>query len=729
MAGMDEAEFEHTVADRLKQARKIETSAEQNRQKQPDFADWVKYQNEIHAAFERAARFDFRHQPDRLAWTLSDWSYLLDRMEQEAAVYSEQMDPEKTGVLNVREFGARADGVTDDAPAIRRAIEAAAKGPKRTVFLPKGNYLVGLPGDADGLAKSGTPELRIFSLNGIRNVLISGEAGTVFVTKHPRGTLFYLEECDNVRLRRFRKTSLRPFFAAGTIQKTQEPYSLIVKFDSATLSPLDPVFASSDGGGLIRAFQIRQLQADGVTPATFGKSGPPFWNPEIRALDDGLFEVRREKVQLHPWENFKDYREGDRVILYPRDYYAAAFELRDSHHCRIQEITLNAGSGIAFEPQSSSTLFLTDCVTDSLPENRHYATSMTADFYLSTGGSLGNYVARNNVRHHGDDFINVHTFVLPVHHQEGNVIDIPDRLTDDQRNNLREIELIRHSGNPTSVVHDKVTEETRKMYIADRFRVMAVQRIEVPVPVVLDLSKSSAGKLAGKPAPADWPKAKVLRLKLDRDPGELVVTAPYFDWKDTQRRNGWYREKFDMIHFPQFDSLGQVFAKNQMADGGVSRILSIGSGALLADNDISMRQETVSLFYPVANKFLYWWNEAYYPRVCTYKNNHFKTYDQRVFNLFDVDFDPQNRNTWSRHQFFIGNRVDFRPSTVWAHQPAIRIQGCDNALFQGNIFVSRMERGPVVEAQYVRMSLKDNEGRGSFKPDKFGDQVELLPLQ
>ena len=43
-------------------------------------------------------------------------------------------------VYNVRDFGALADGVHDDSPAIAEAVAAARKSPGSIVFLPAGRY-------------------------------------------------------------------------------------------------------------------------------------------------------------------------------------------------------------------------------------------------------------------------------------------------------------------------------------------------------------------------------------------------------------------------------------------------------------------------------------------------------------------------------------------------------------------------------------------------------------
>jgi len=46
-------------------------------------------------------------------------------------------------LFNVRDYGVRADGKTNDAAAIQKAIEAAARGGGGVVYFPPGNYLSG----------------------------------------------------------------------------------------------------------------------------------------------------------------------------------------------------------------------------------------------------------------------------------------------------------------------------------------------------------------------------------------------------------------------------------------------------------------------------------------------------------------------------------------------------------------------------------------------------------
>jgi hypothetical protein len=63
-------------------------------------------------------------------------SFLLSSVTSEERVF-----PADSGVLNVKDFGAKGDGRTDDTAAIQAALNAHPNG-KRIVYLPNGTYLV-----------------------------------------------------------------------------------------------------------------------------------------------------------------------------------------------------------------------------------------------------------------------------------------------------------------------------------------------------------------------------------------------------------------------------------------------------------------------------------------------------------------------------------------------------------------------------------------------------------
>ena len=64
----------------------------------------------------------------------------------------------QTATLNLSDFGAVGDGVTDDGPALQQALDALAEAGGGTLFVPPGSYVVRTPVTKDfaGLATSVT---------------------------------------------------------------------------------------------------------------------------------------------------------------------------------------------------------------------------------------------------------------------------------------------------------------------------------------------------------------------------------------------------------------------------------------------------------------------------------------------------------------------------------------------------------------------------------------------
>lgn len=113
-----------------------------------------------------------------------------------------------TATFNVRDYGAKADGTTDDAPAIQQALTAAAKADgDNTVRLPAGRYL--LRAGADG----GT-HLR---LRGAKGVTIRGEGDVTLVSATLNRFCFKFAGCERVTVRGLTITRDRRNFTQGTI--------------------------------------------------------------------------------------------------------------------------------------------------------------------------------------------------------------------------------------------------------------------------------------------------------------------------------------------------------------------------------------------------------------------------------------------------------------------------------------------------------------------------------
>ena len=103
------------------------------------------------------------------------------------------------GALNAKDFGAKGDGATDDAPALNRAIaDAAKRGPGTVLFLPAGTYCIGQRTITSPENKRGGFHLGIAHADGLT---VEGEAGTLLLCRDLTRTLFSVEHSRNVTIR------------------------------------------------------------------------------------------------------------------------------------------------------------------------------------------------------------------------------------------------------------------------------------------------------------------------------------------------------------------------------------------------------------------------------------------------------------------------------------------------------------------------------------------------
>lgn len=76
------------------------------------------------------------------------------------ALQDEKVDKD-TSWLNVKDFGAKGDGVTDDTVAIQAAIDVARVNPFRTIYFPSGIYLISDSLDITGTGGGGSTAIKI----------------------------------------------------------------------------------------------------------------------------------------------------------------------------------------------------------------------------------------------------------------------------------------------------------------------------------------------------------------------------------------------------------------------------------------------------------------------------------------------------------------------------------------------------------------------------------------
>ncbi|MBR7128412.1 MAG: hypothetical protein IKD09_07480 [Lentisphaeria bacterium] len=705
-----------TVADlpkveELKQRIKvIEATAEAMRSQDADFADWVKSQSAIHNSYNKAYAYSLKHGDYDAESLLSEWTRLIERMEYEIRRYSAQPDLEAMGRVNVLDFGAKADMTTDDASAIQKAINFAVANGKGVVFIPKGKYL---------LKRNHKGRSAAIKLNKVRDLKILGEDGTVLVMESNKPPFFHLTECENVRFENFHLTALKPIFSTGLIvDYTEDGKGVIIKHDGGVL-PTDIQFKECEMPNF-RTYDGR-LAEDGKTPILY--TGPAHitrkigtWNFRLMEhVKDDLYSV---KIPMAGEQHAsKVMGKGLRLVHFARNHWAA-FTLMHSNRCRIKRVSMNRIGGLVIRNNQGDSMFVTDCTLAAAPEEK-FSFSSCADFYYTRVATLGGYVARNVVKNMADDCFNLHSAMVPVLRQEGNVIYvqenwIPEQRLSEKMKYIKAIDIVPHYGE-------------RLISAKTRYKVLAAEKVKIKhAETYLNQSQSNDKKIVTyTKEPQD---VTVIKLTLDRDPGQLEVADPFIKWDEYSKiRNA---KKYDLVHFVDFYSQGQVIENNYFADT-VGRCWIMGSGSVLKNNVFNMRYP--HFFYCSWNEYMGSWDEAWYPRVVTYSNNIVRMPEYTAFCMELTKYNPVDPSTWMRHIYIENNRLIFDMASFWYnvknynHPPLFEAKGVADLELIGNTFVlPTQEAGSRLVLKDVIGVIKDNKYFGNWGEDKFQGKVELF---
>jgi hypothetical protein len=110
-------------------------------------------------------------------------------------------------VINVRDFGAKGDGVSDDTGAINKAIAAGVKlGPGTQVFVPAGKYLL--------LKPTGNGHVNIENAN---QFTLRGEKGTELMGDDPNKHIISIDGSKNVTIKDLTIEQDKYYFSQGVV--------------------------------------------------------------------------------------------------------------------------------------------------------------------------------------------------------------------------------------------------------------------------------------------------------------------------------------------------------------------------------------------------------------------------------------------------------------------------------------------------------------------------------
>ena len=109
--------------------------------------------------------------------------------------------------FTVMDYGAKADGVSDDSPAFKRAVEAAvASGKGAVLFVPAGRYSLRTP-MGGGMVE----------ITNATDLTLQGEKGTLLIASDPTRHIVQLVNCTNVTVRRLEMDRYPLVFTQGRV--------------------------------------------------------------------------------------------------------------------------------------------------------------------------------------------------------------------------------------------------------------------------------------------------------------------------------------------------------------------------------------------------------------------------------------------------------------------------------------------------------------------------------
>jgi hypothetical protein len=233
--------------------------------------------------------------------------------------------------FNVRDFGAKADGVTDDGHAIQAAIDEAIKTKEAAeVFLPKGKYRLGQR--KIDMRPSGYAGSHINILRG-HDLLVRGEQGTLLLSGEVTRDFFSLTLCDGVAVRDMEFDSDPLPYTQGTIEAVDvKSKSVVLRIDKGYDG-----FDREDFRGFPTFYELRIFD----NPAYEGHRVCFF--PHIKTRERIGPQLWRCQLKFGPEFQLTPQLVGKKWMHYGKGHYHSwAFRVDRSSSCIFENIKLYA---------------------------------------------------------------------------------------------------------------------------------------------------------------------------------------------------------------------------------------------------------------------------------------------------------------------------------------------------------------------------------------------------
>ena len=230
--------------------------------------------------------------------------------------------------FNVRDFGALADGKTDDGPAINRAVEAAKKaGGKTVVFLPAGTYRLGsYTLRHDPKAPSGPPHIQILDA---RDLTLEGEKGTLLLSADSQRAFVFVRNSSNVTVRQLTLDADPLLYTQGTVESVDTP-------SRTMLLTVDEGFDELDREDFLTFNEVRVL-----TDVAHNAWTLESWFPRIEKRE--RVGERRWKVTMAPNAIRPEFA-GKKWVMWQNRYRGMFVDFDSCTDGTVEDVTAYSGN-------------------------------------------------------------------------------------------------------------------------------------------------------------------------------------------------------------------------------------------------------------------------------------------------------------------------------------------------------------------------------------------------
>ncbi len=334
-------------------------------------------------------------------------------------------------VLNVADFGARADG-SDSTPAVQKTLEVAKKTSGNiTIKFPKGKYdfaphfapekyLFNSNND-EGLKRV------IFDLSGLENVTIDGQ-GADFVF-HGFVVPFLVKNAKNIRFQNFSVDFYRPFYSEatvveynknGTIVKISDEYPYKI-FNGTLMFTGKPDKLLWDDQTKIFYPYRRMIEFDAKLrePAFMRFDMDTCWGTAAVEIKKGLVKIFNPNLVC---------TNGNILVFQPQMRDFPDFVLSSSENIFFDKVTIHAAGAMGILGENTKNVEIRNC-TVSPSGNRMVSTTVDATHFVNCTGKI--IIDKCLFENQLDDATNVHGIYEQIVEIKGNLV--VSRLANNQQ--------------------------------------------------------------------------------------------------------------------------------------------------------------------------------------------------------------------------------------------------------------------------------------------------------